>query len=265
MLLTISHTTRYRYEFPVPYGLQKMRLTPNDTPQQTVQEWDITIDGATREVAYRDQHGNATELLSMDEHTTEITVTAEGTVQTNDTAGVLGHLTGPAPLWHYLSSTRLTEPGEGARALAAEVSHIGDRLQLLHALSGLIRDRVDYRTGETHAEVTAEEAIAGGLGVCQDHAQIFAAAARSLNIPARYVSGYLQVDEEVEHEASHAWGEAHLPDIGWVGFDVSNRCSPDDRYVRLACGLDYRDAAPLSGLRQGAGTESLIVSLQVQQ
>lgn len=265
MLLSISHTTRYVYDAPVPYGLQKMRLSPPDTPQQTVQEWTIIIDGAKRELGYRDQHGNTTELLSMDEHTTEITVTAAGTVQTNDTSGVLGHLTGPAPLWHYLSFTRLTEAGEGALALAAKVGDIGDRLELLHALSNLIRDRVDYRTGETHADVTAEEAIAGGLGVCQDHAHIFVAAARSLKIPARYVSGYLQVEDEIEHEAAHAWGEAHLPDIGWVGFDVSNRCSPDDRYVRVACGLDYRDAAPLSGLRQGAGTESLIVSLQVQQ
>jgi len=69
----------------------------------------------------------------------------------------------------------------------------------------------------------------------------------------------------VHQDANHAWAEIHVPDLGWVGFDVSNGISPDDRYVRLAVGRDARDAAPISGLRMGNGGEELMVSLQVQQ
>jgi transglutaminase-like putative cysteine protease len=101
--------------------------------------------------------------------------------------------------------------------------------------------------------------------VCQDHAQIFVAAARALGFPARYVSGYLMMDDRVHQDASHAWAEAHVENIGWVAFDVSNGISADPRYVRVATGLDYQEAAPISGLRYGSGGESLRVDLQVQQ
>ena len=90
-------------------------------------------------------------------------------------------------------------------------------------------------------------------------------AARSMGYPARYVSGYLMMNDRVMQDASHAWAEAHIQGLGWVGFDVSNGISPDSRYVRVATALDYRGAAPISGMRFGQGTESMDVSLQVQQ
>ena len=90
-----------------------------------------------------------------------------------------------------------------------------------------------------------------------------------MGFPARYVSGYLMMNDRIDQEATHAWAEAYIPDIGWVGFDVSNGISPDDRYIRVATGLDYKDASPISGLRMGSGTssmnESMDVSIQVQQ
>ena len=115
------------------------------------------------------------------------------------------------------------------------------------------------------AESTAEDALAAGRGVCQDHAHVFVAAARHLGHPARYVSGYLMLDDRVEQDASHAWAEVWIEGLGWVGFDVSNGISPDERYVGVARGLDYRDAAPISGVRFGSGEEELHVSVQVQQ
>jgi transglutaminase-like putative cysteine protease len=83
--------------------------------------------------------------------------------------------------------------------------------------------------------------------------------------PARYVSGYLMMNDRVHQDASHAWAEAHVEGVGWVGFDVSNGISPDARYVRVATGLDYREAAPISGLRFGQGGEALSIDIQVQQ
>jgi len=86
-----------------------------------------------------------------------------------------------------------------------------------------------------------------------------------MGFPARYISGYLMMDDQVAQDATHAWAEVHIIGLGWVGFDISNGISPDDRYVRMATGRDYHDAAPVSGLRMGGAAESLKVDIQVQQ
>jgi transglutaminase-like putative cysteine protease len=138
-------------------------------------------------------------------------------------------------------------------------------LPMLHNLSAAIRERVAYDTGHTQVDTTAEEAVVACHGVCQDHAQIFIAGARALEVPARYVSGYLMMDDRIEQEATHAWAEAWVQGLGWVGFDVSNGISPDPRYVRVATGRDYRDAAPVTGISFGALAQELSVELAVEQ
>ena len=115
-----------------------------------------------------------------------------------------------------------------------------------------IEERVVYTFGATHAGTTAEEALLLGSGVCQDHAHVFAAAARELGFPARYVSGYLMMNETVDQAASHAWAEAYVPVLGWVAFDASNGISPDERYVRIAVGRDYPRCD--AGVGNSAGT-----------
>ena len=107
--------------------------------------------------------------------------------------------------------------------------------------------------------------MAEGCGVCQDHAHIFIGAARMLGIPARYVSGYLMMDDRIDQEAGHGWAEAHVAGLGWVAFDVSNGISADARYVRVATGCDYREAAPVTGISYGDGDSALAVSLAVEQ
>ncbi len=265
MRLTINHTTRYRYDAPVDYALQQVRLSPPNTAQQDVRSWEITVEGGRIETQYRDHNGGQVHLVSVERGAEEVAITAAGEVETTDTAGVLGKVYGPAPLWYFKKPTPLTEAGPGITALAKHLSESGDLLAALHALSSSILMAAPYRIGETYAATTAEEALMGGSGVCQDHAQIFVAAVRAAGLPARYVSGYLLMDDRIDQDASHAWAEAHVEGLGWVGFDVSNGISPDERYVRLAHGRDYRRAAPISGLRLGTSRESMIVSLQIQQ
>ena len=162
----------------------------------------------------------------------------------------------------------LFQPGPQLRQLASQIRGSFDELggvDPLHALSAEIAGAVAYETGRTDSATGAEQALAAGHGVCQDHSHIMIAAARLLGYPARYVSGYLLMDGQEEQDASHAWAEVWTKGLGWVGFDVSNGICPDTRYVRVATGRDYRDAAPIHGLRQGAGGEALHVSLQVQQ
>jgi transglutaminase-like putative cysteine protease len=125
-----------------------------------------------------------------------------------------------------------------------------------------VRDRIDYLPETTTAETTAAEAFEARRGVCQDHAHVLAAAARAVGLPARYVSGYLCPLGE-EAAASHAWAELYIEDLGWVGFDAANRQCPDERYVRVACGRDYRDAAPVRGVRQGGIAETLEVDVSI--
>src|SRR3546814_10983644 len=117
-------------------------------------------------------------------------------------------------------------------------------IERAHALSALILDRLPWRTGVTDADTTAEQALGGAGGVCQDHAHIFVAAMRHLGHPARYVSGYLMMNDRTRPDATHALAEAHFDHIGWKGFALSNGTSPAQHHTPFPTGLPYRDSAP---------------------
>ena len=266
MHLAVRHTTHYRFKGPVAHGLQRLRLTPKETQGQKILSWSMRYEGAQLELEYDDQNFNHTSLVSVLPGTAEVIVHCEGLVETEDNAGVIGWHSGHLPLWAFLGQTPQTKPGPKLRELISSVRrNDGDTLEMLHELSAAILDGVSYETGATHVHTTAEEALAEGSGVCQDHAHIFIGAARALEVPARYVSGYLMMDDRVEQEATHAWAEAHVDGLGWVGFDVANGISPDARYIRVATGRDYGEAAPVTGISFGALEEQLHVSLEVEQ
>ena len=266
MHLTIAHTSQYQFDSPMRYGLQQLRLTPKSRVGQNVVKWSIAVEGGKVETEFPDHNSNTVTLISFDPDAMEITLRCRGEVLTEDQNGVVGKQRGCMPLWLFQRATDLTRATASIRRLIKGLRDAHDNeIALLHALSGRIREAVPYKIGETDAATTADTAIAQGFGVCQDHAHIFIAAARALNLPARYVSGYLMMDDREHQDATHAWAEAHVEGIGWVGFDISNAISPDDRYVRVATGLDYREAAPISGLRFGSGAERLSVDVAVAQ
>lgn len=266
MRLAIRHTTRYRFDQPVAHALQRLRLTPKATQGQAVIDWTMTFTSARRELEYEDQHHNHVTLVSVEPGAEEVTIACHGTVETRDNAGIIGRHAGHLPLWSFVGQTELTRPGPRLRHLVRglDVSERGG-LEFLHALSAAVREQVAYTVGATEVGTTAEQAIETGCGVCQDHAHIFIGAARHAGIPARYVSGYLMMNDRVHQEATHAWAEAHVDGLGWVGFDISNGISPDTRYVRVATGRDYRDAAPVTGVSFGAASEDLHVDVAVEQ
>lgn len=265
MRLAVRHTTIYRYSRPVGYALQQLRLTPKDRPGQRVIEWQLTVAGGDKQLAFNDHHANHVDLVSITRGADEITLACTGVVETEDRHGIVGAHGGHLPLWYFGCDTVLTRPGRGIRALARAVAPDADPVARLHALSAMVRGSIAYVTGETHAETSAEQALAQGSGVCQDHAHSFCAAARLLGFPARYVSGYLLMDDREAQDATHGWAEAHVDGIGWIGFDVSNGISPDARYLRVATGLDYREAAPVTGVRFGSAREEMLVTLHVAQ
>ena len=266
MRLRVAHTTRYEFSRPVAHGLQRLRLTPKCTNGQNVLDWSIRLEGAKVEASYDDHHCNRTTLVGVEPGVTAVEVHCEGQVATADNAGVIGHHAGHMPLWSFLAQSPLTRPGPKIRAIIGGLDvPRSDALALLHQLSTAVLDEIAYRPGETHAHTSGEEAAALGVGVCQDHAHVFIGAARALGFPARYVSGYLMLTDRIEQEAGHAWAEAYVDHLGWVGFDISNGISPDQRYVRLATGRDYREAAPVTGMSWGAGETLLAVTLAVEQ
>ncbi len=266
MLLKIAHTTRYSYDTPVPYGMQQVRLTPKARAGQRVIDWTVETEGGNVELQFEDQHRNTVLLVVFEPERQEIVIRCSGNIETTNNTGVMGEHRGYAPLWYFKRATDLTQPGKRVKALVKSAQPSGDdAISQLHALSNEISSQVAYQPGHTHVGTTAELVLQHGKGVCQDHVHVFLSAARLLGYPARYVSGYLMMNDRVDQDATHAWAEVHVQGLGWVGFDVSNAISPDERYVCAATGLDYLEAAPVSGMRLGEGNESLYVDLQVQQ
>ncbi len=264
MRIQINHETVYRYAEPASYAIQALRLKPQDSAHQTVLGWKIQVPSFASVTETRDVYGNVLQMLYVEKPHEEIAIRVSGEVETIDRSGVVSTFEPFTPRF-YLRRTALTEADEAIVELAEGARAGSDRspLDVSHRLMDAVRDVLDYRIGSTDAATTAPEALAQGSGVCQDHAHVFIAAARHLGIPARYVSGYLWIDTNLEHEAGHAWAEAHIDGLGWVGFDVANRICPTAAYVRVASGLDYLEAAPVRGLRRGGGQETLEVRLKI--
>lgn len=265
MRLSVTHTSHYLYSEPVSYALQQIRLQPQSDLAQTVEHWSVEIENGRQEAEFEDHYGNWTILSRAAEGMTELTVRCSGSIVTRDKAGILGAHQGPIPMWQFKRETPLTQAGSGVRGLLRGLSRKTDNVALMHQLSEAVRSAISYQIGCTDTTTTAEQALSYAKGVCQDHAHTFVAAARALGFPARYVSGYLLMDTGVIQDATHAWAEVFLDGLGWTGFDISNGISPDERYISLARGLDYSEAAPIRGVVLGGRAESMRVQVDVQQ
>lgn len=260
MLISVRHRTRYAYDQPVRYSIQTLRLTPAEFEGHHVVNWHISAPGIEKALQFRDGYGNLVHQIAVSGPHDEIVIEVQGTVERTDTAGIVRGLIEVAPPWVYLRVTPQTQPSEAIKELARAVAGF-DKIERLHDLMARIHESVEYQAGETHAHTSAAEAFADGKGVCQDHAHIMISAARELEIPARYVTGYLVG----EAEAGHAWLEAWVDGLGWVAFDPANQVCPTDHYVRLAAGLDALSAAPIRGTHRGGDGETLDVVVEVAQ
>ena len=267
MRIRISHETRYRYDAPANGVIQTLRLTPRNHDGHYVMRWRIDVSEDCRLDEHEDAFGNITHTFTAEGPFNELAVAVEGEIDVQDTSGIVRGAIERFPPSLYLRATPLTEVDGAIADFARETRSRGDEaLSVLHALLGRIHDEMTYDTNPTHTATTAAEAFALKRGVCQDLTHIFIAAARHLDIPARYVGGYFhRADGTVHQDGGHAWAEAHVPTIGWVAFDPANGICATDAHVRVAVGLDYLGAAPVRGARRGGGTENMAVSVQVDQ
>lgn len=264
MRLFVRHETHYEYDSPVAYSAQRLYLWPVDFATQHAVSWRIEAPGIEKALSYTDGYGNNVHMLTFQQAHGPMSIIAEGIVDCTDAAGVVRGLRSPAPEAIFLRQTKPTTPNAAIRAMAEKHFAQGSVLIGLHALMDEIHRKVAYEIGATDAHTTAIEAFADGRGVCQDHAHIMIAAARGAGIPARYVTGYLVTGMGASSTAAHAWAEALVPDLGWVGFDPANNKCPTDNYVRVAAGIDAVGVAPIRGSRRGGAVERMRVEVRVE-
>jgi len=267
MRLRIAHRNVYRYDPPAAGVIQVLRLTPRNHEGQYVVRWRIDVSADARLTGHEDAFGNLTRVFSADGPLSELSVEVDGEVDTQNTNGIVRGTVerfGPSL---FLRDTALTQADSAIRQFAHGVraEKGGEVLAELHALLDRLHGEMAHESDDVDGAASAAEAFARKRGPSRDLSHIFIAAAHCLGIPARYVSGYFRGDDGPAQAAPHAWAEADVPDLGWVAFDPAGGVCPTDAHVRVAIGLDALGAAPVRGMRYGAGVERLEVAVKVGQ
>jgi transglutaminase-like putative cysteine protease len=284
--LSVVHRTTYRYATPVERSTHLLRLFPAHDRLQTLLESNVTLSVAGRSHEFDDTFGNRSRRVSIETPYNELTITARSRVETLDSDPLgfdVRHVRAVMPLvWMPWQKTMLQpylQPSELPESELAELIDYamrfvkrsdGDVLDTLLDLNDAIHREYTYVQGSTNLSTTPFEVYTRRRGVCQDFTNLFICLARLIGVPARYVCGYLFTGPKHENqrqaEASHAWVQVYLPDVGWRGLDPTNGVVTSTNHVRLAIGCNYRDATPTSGtLFLGGGGETLEVDVQVER
>jgi transglutaminase-like putative cysteine protease len=267
MRIRIAHSTVYRYDPPAAGAIQVLRLSPRNHEGQYVVRWRIDVSPDARLAAHEDAFGNNTHVFTADGPLDELRVEVDGEVETQNTDGVVRGTVERFPPSLFLRDTTLTESDAAICEFAQTIraAGTGQILAELHALLDRLHAELAYDLGPARAWTNAREAFARKSGSAADLTHIFIGAAHSLGIPARFVAGYFHQPETGVEQSGHAWAEAYVDDLGWVGFDPANGFCPMDAHVRVAVGLDALGAAPLRGTRYGVGAETLEIAIKVDQ
>jgi transglutaminase-like putative cysteine protease len=262
MRLSIEHLTTYRFTAPQGRVVQLLRMTPENTYDQTVANWHIAVDCDARMTNHRDGFGNNTTMLYCEGPIARIELSVTGEVVTSSSGGVLhgSHEVLPPPF--FLRTTPTTAPDVAIAEFAHEAAG-GSDVPALHRLNKAILGRFAVNSERPEAGLTAAQAFAGEALTARDMAQVFVAAARAIGVPARYVTGYCDLAGD-HRPTPHGWAEAWTRSDGWVGFDPTLGVSPEDHHVRVAVALDAAGASPVAGSRLGEGVERLEVDVTVQ-
>ncbi|HET7770174.1 MAG TPA: transglutaminase family protein [Chloroflexota bacterium] len=277
MRVQVTHKTRLDYDGEVTEGVMDVRLGPRSDAHQRWErhELRVTPSGSIRH--YQDGFGNAASLITVPRIHTFVEVVSEGIVETlldNPFTPPSGR---PRPLtmgeqFDFVRPSRYVAIGEEVQALAEphRRSSQAEALEAVSALNALIYEGFTYEKDVTAIGTTVTEVLECKRGVCQDFAHVLLALCRSLEIPARYVSGYLVMDSAAPASegqpsrgagASHAWVEAWTPTHGWRGFDPTNNVLASENHVKMAIGRDYADVPPSRGVYRGSAPETLTVEV----
>ena len=269
MRLSVNHTTRFQFDQSSGHSIHDVRLTPKPAAGQRILQW--RIDGPGKRSEWQDGHGNQVTTFSVAQQHDAVEIAVAGLYEFSGAEQWLRYTetpTLPPPFWLRNSGLARHDPSFDPVivGLAERAADPVQRVAALHEVMARVGKKLAYKSGVSTVDTTASEALARGAGVAQDSAHVFIACCRRLGVPARYVSGYLRNDDPALHVGltSHSWAEAWVPGLDWVGFDPANGISPRGDSLRVAVGLDYHDAAPVSGRRVGFGDAKMSVSASVK-
>ncbi len=255
MRLQISHETTFSFETPAYYAVQILRLTPRGSSQQFVNDWRISVSEDCRLTPVEDPYGNWTHTFSIDGSIETLSITASGEVMTEETNGVIRGTPERLPISVYLRRTPATSAEADLRDKAHEISaaSAGEPLATMHALMGWISEVIDEDPEPATNAPTTDKILKTLKGNARDRSHLFIAAARELEVPTRFVSGYVfDPDKPDLSRQVHFWAEAFVGHhLGWVGFDPTLDLCPTEGHVRLASSLDYLDALPIRATSMG--------------
>lgn len=270
MKIAIRHSMSLTLGPGINRSVQHVLLTPSSGPTQTVREWSIEMPGIDRAVSFADAFGNRAQLVSQFKPEPDLLITVAGVVETIDRNGVIGRVQGDIPPALYRRPTPATKPIGAITSKFRAAPRTGqDRIALLHALMARVAEVIDggeqsqAQDGKSQVQSQGQAQAAAAVHA-GDFAHAFIGAARALEIPARYVSGYLH-GSDAEQPALHAWAEAWDDGLGWIGFDPMLQLCPTDKHVRVAVGLDATSTLPVRAVPATGEPQVLAMSVEAAQ
>jgi transglutaminase-like putative cysteine protease len=280
MYYTIEHLTRYRYSAPIRENIMEVRMQPRTEGPQHCSDFKLTITPQAQPLLFQDYLGNLVHHFNIPGQHVQLTVKAQAKVEIQPSPELpeslpqpgwaeLARLAEQADFWDMRQPSRFAQATPLLTELAGEfnLNRRIDPLRLLRRLNAAMYETFAYTPDSTEVDSGIDQALATRQGVCQDFSHIMIALARQMGIPCRYVSGYLyHLKEEGDRsaeDASHAWVEAYLPELGWVGFDPTNNLIAAERHIRVAMGRDYADVPPSRGIFKGEAKAELTVGVRV--
>jgi transglutaminase-like putative cysteine protease len=276
----VRHTSRFAYSAPISESMMEVRMQPRSDGRQRCLRFEITTQPRARVFAYQDPLGNVAHHFDIPSRHSRLWLTADAVVEIEPAPAIpeslpdtvwddLDEIAAVGERWHSLQSSRFARETPLLASLAEELAwkRDTDPLTLVRRLNYALFHTFTYTQSETNVDSPIDDALKARAGVCQDLAHIMIALCRRIGIPCRYVSGYLSPSSESKDRsaqgATHAWAEAYLPTLGWVGFDPTNDVLAGDRHIRVAVGRDYADVPPTRGVFRGEAGSKLEVLVTV--
>lgn len=272
MLHSIIHKTTLDYSCPISESVMEVRARPRTDERQVLRQFQLTVTPSAKTCDHSDWLGNTVHQFSVLGTHERVEVTARSVVETRPVMWELDQLGAPLDgmirdhrSWDYLQHHGPVVDDPALPALAqriglGQVRRVGQALDIVLRRTGNI---LTYRKGVTTSDSTVHDVIAAGAGVCQDFAHLSLALLRLVGVPSRYVSGYLFRPDEAELE-THAWVEAFVPGVGWLGLDPTHGVAISENHVTVAVGRSYADVPPNRGVFRGAARERIHVSVSMQ-
>lgn len=283
MHYSIRHVTHLEYETPIRESVMEVRVCPRSEAQQQCYSHELTVSPHAPIFSYQDSLGNIVHHFNIPGVHDFLRLESRAIVEVQpppplpdslpvDTWAEIDEMAANSNLVEMVLPSRFSKGTPRLHDLATElgVERRTDPLTLLLETNEAVFTAFEYSPASTHVHSPIDDALEMRRGVCQDFAHIFSALGRSVGIPCRYVSGYLHHrsgadgDRSAE-DGSHAWVEAFLGHLGWVGFDPTNRILAGERHIRVAVGRDYADVPPNRGMYKGESRSALRVGVHVAQ